>query len=349
MSTAEASFVEAGAPVEIGQIGKALGQLWEETDDTKTRASLTNLAIYTEDLSSVASNTKLIAEIASEHACRAILVFANPDAPEPQAKAWLNAHCHMVGKDKQICSEQLTFLLEGEMVASMPSVVFSHLDSDLPLYFWRQGEFRKQLNEKLWSRVDRLIFDSADWTNVAEQFVIVRQICNFTEARTVLCDLNWSRLLGTRFALAQIFDHSCALQRIHSIERVTISTPKRLTGLLLLGWLAAQLGWKYQSLLGKESFVSKEGVTVEFEIKEVPGPDVSECVFECADAKFKITHEPHSNFFQVCMSGCDIPEKPMLVAAGKSDFVDILLTELGRGGRHPLYFKALDAIQPLLG
>jgi len=340
---------EIGMPVEIGQIGKALGKLWEDSDDTKTRASLTNLAIYTEDTSSVARNTELIAEIAGEHACRAILVFANPDAPEPLAKAWINAHCHMVGKGRQICSEQITFQIDGAMIADMPSVVFSHLDSDLPLYFWRQGEFRKRLNEKLWSRVDRLIYDSADWTHVAEQFVIVRQICNFTESRTVLCDLNWSRLLGTRFALAQIFDHSCALSRLKTIKRVSITSAHRLTGILLLGWLAAQLGWKYQSLLGKEFFASKDGAHIDFEIKEAAGAAISECFFQCADAEFKITRETNSDFFHVGMTGPETPDEPLLVSAGKSRLADILLSELARGGRHPLYFKALDAIQPLLG
>ena len=49
MNAVEQPPIEPGMPVEIGRIDKELGKLWEETGDTKTRASLINLAIYTEN------------------------------------------------------------------------------------------------------------------------------------------------------------------------------------------------------------------------------------------------------------------------------------------------------------
>lgn len=342
--------IEAGIPVEIGRIDKELGKLWEESGNNKTRASLINLAIFTDKPERVNPNTELIAEIAAEHACRAILIFANPDATEPQARAWISAHCHLAGGggERQICSEQITFQLDGDMLTALPSIVFSHLDSDLPLVFWRQGEFRKPLNEKLWSRVDRLIYDSADWRNPVDQFAIVREIGNFTETRTILCDLNWTRLLGTRFGLAQLFDHSCVLAHLAGIRRVSISTSRRITGLLLLGWLAAQLGWKSQDLLGSQTFVSREGETIHFSIEETPGEPISRCAFEGDGAKFEIAREPGSEYYYARVSGDASCEAPMLVPAGKSKLTDILLMELSRGGKHPLYGKALAAVTPLL-
>ncbi len=342
--------IEAGVPVEIGRIDQELGKLWEDSGDTKTRASLINLAIYTEEAGSIADNTALIAQIAGEHACRALLIFANPSAPHAQALAWLSAHCHLAGKgERQVCSEQITFQLDGKMVSSMPSIVFSHLDSDLPLYFWRQGEFRKKLNAKLWARVDRLIYDSADWNNPVGQFAIVHEIRNFTEGRTTLCDLNWTRLLGTRFALAQLFDHSCVLAHVKDVESVSIACTQRITGLFLLGWLAAQMGWKYQSLLHKESFLSPGGTTIDFEITETPGEAISRCVFHCPQASFEITREAGSAYYHARVCGDDVCETPMLISSGKSKPADILLMELSRGGKHPLYDKALTAIGPLLG
>lgn len=341
--------IEAGLPVEIGRIDKELGKLWEESGDTKTRASLINLAIFTDKAETVNANTELISEIAAEHACRAILIFANPDAPEPAAQAWISAHCHLAGKgERQICSEQITFQLDGDMLTALPSIVFSHLDSDLPLYFWRQGEFRKPLNEKLWSRVDRLIYDSADWRNPVEQFAIVKEIGTFTETRTILCDLNWTRLLGTRFALAQLFDHSCVLAHTKGIRKVTITSSKRLSGLLLLGWIAAQFGWRHQTLLGKESFVSEDGQTIEFAITEAAGEAISRCAFASDGATFEITREEGSAYYHAKVCGDDSCETPMLVSAGRSKLTDILLMELSRGGKHPLYSKALEAISPLL-
>lgn len=341
--------IEPGLPVEIGRIDKQLGQLWEESGDTKTRASLVNLAIYTEDPAAIQSNTDIISRIAGEHACRALLIFANPGAPQADAKAWISAHCHIAGKgERQVCSEQITFQLDGETVAGLPNIVFSHLDSDLPLYFWWQGDFHEHLDEKLWGWIDRLIYDSASWKNPAAQFALVKKISELTEARTIMCDLNWSRLLGTRYALAQLFDHSCALARLNTIRRVSITTSSHSTGLLLLGWLAAQLNWKFQSLIDRKSFVSKNGQSVEFEIIVSGEAAISRCQFECADRVFEITREAGSEFYHAHISGDAASEQSMLVSAGKSDLTDILLVELSRGGKHPLYAKALRAITPLL-
>lgn len=352
MSTTIELPTEVGLPVEIGRIDKELGKLWESSGDTKTRASLVNLAIYTEDVAAVADNTALISQIASEHACRALLIFANPRAAEFRARAWINAHCHLAGGghkgvERQICSEQITFQLDGEAVTALPNIVFSHLDSDLPLYFWWQGEFHEPVDEKLWMWVDRLIYDSADWSRSAGQFAIVRKI-GALDGKTMLCDLNWSRLLATRFALAQVFDHSFALRHLRDIERVSLVCAHRTTGVLLLGWLAAQLGWKFQSLLGKESFLAPSGKSVEFEIAISDGPAVAACNFFHSSGCFEVTHDAQANFFHVCMSGSDVPCAPIMASAGKSGRVDILLTELGRGGRHPLYLKSLAAIEPLL-
>jgi glucose-6-phosphate dehydrogenase assembly protein OpcA len=348
VNTLEQPTSEPGFPVEIGRIDKQLGKLWEETGDTKTRASLINLAIYTENAGSLAENTDLISKIASQYACRALLIFANASAAPSEARAWINAHCHLAGKgERQICSEQITFQLDGDMVAALPNIVFSHLDSDLPLYFWWQEDFREPLDKKLWGWVDRLIYDSAQWKAPAEQFGLVRKIRTLTEIRTILCDLNWTRLVGARFALAQLFDHSCALARVGKIESVAISSASHTTGLLLLGWLAAQFGWKLEA--EQRYFLSKGGTRIDFEIQTVPGPVLSRCVFECEDATLEIWRGGHSEYFQARI-GCEgVSDAVMLVPAGKGDPADILVTELSRGGNHPLYRRSLAAIDPLVG
>ena len=346
MNATEQAPIEAGFPVEIGRIDKELGKLWDEVGDTKTRASLVNLAIFTENADSVAANTDLISKIASQYACRALLIFANLAASQSAAKAWINAHCHLAGKgERQICSEQITFQLDGEMVSALPNIVFSHLDSDLPLYFWWQGELREPLDVKLWGWVDRLIYDSAEWKTPAEQFQLVRKIRTLTEVRTILCDLNWTRLIGSRFALAQLFDHSCALARVGKIQNISITCANHTAGLLLLGWLAAQLGWKLQP--AGDFFLSASGRRIDFEIQTTAGPVLTRCAFDCEDATLEIRREPNSDYFQARI-GCEgVSDAVMLVPAGRSEPADILVTELSRGGNHPLYRKSLAAIDAL--
>jgi glucose-6-phosphate dehydrogenase assembly protein OpcA len=346
VNATEEAPLEAGFPVEIGRIDKELGKLWDEVGDTKTRASLVNLAIFTENADSVAANTDLISKIASQYACRALLIFANPAASQSGAKAWINAHCHLAGKgERQICSEQITFQLDGEMVSALPNIVFSHLDSDLPLYFWWQGELREPLDKKLWGWVDRLIYDSAEWKTSAAQFQLVRKIRTLTEVRTILCDLNWTRLVGTRFALAQLFDHSCALARVGKIQKVSITCANQTAGLLLLGWFAAQLGWKLQPT--EDFFLSDAGSRIDFEIQTTVGPVLTRCAFDCGDAMLEIRREPNSDYFQARI-GCEgVSDAVMLVPAGRSEPADILVNELSRGGNHPLYRKSLAAIDAL--
>ena len=341
--------ISPGLPVEIGRIEKELGKLWENSGDTKTRASLINLAIYTESAEVVAKNTELIAQIATEHACRAILIYANRTAPKIDAKAWINAHCHAAGK-REICSEQITFQLDGESPSAHANIVFAHLDSDLPLCVWWQAPFREPLDSRLWSWIDRLIFDSNAWIDHAAQFALVRKIATIGDVRTVLCDLNWTRLLPLRFALAQFFDNSCALPCLGNIKEVEIvhAPGAKISALLLLGWLANQLGWKLDSVLGRHSFRGPDRREITFQLIEEVGSCVSSCRLMTAMSKFRVDRAPGGQFFHATAQGGPLDNFSQLLPAGRERITDTLLTELSRGGTHPLYLKSLDAIEPLL-
>jgi hypothetical protein len=84
-----------GQPVEIGKIDKELKKLWREGEGAMTRASLINLAVYSEKPDSLEKNTQLIARIAENHACRALVIGANRNSKENRVEAWVNAHCHV--------------------------------------------------------------------------------------------------------------------------------------------------------------------------------------------------------------------------------------------------------------
>src|SRR5437667_12702214 len=99
-----------GQSVEIGKIGQELKKLWQEGEGAMTRASLINLAVYSEKPGSLEKNTQLIAGITENHACRALVIGANRQSKENRVEAWVNAHCHVPrAGSKQICSEQISF------------------------------------------------------------------------------------------------------------------------------------------------------------------------------------------------------------------------------------------------
>src|SRR6476661_1100865 len=133
--TAAAENVSLGLPVEVGKISRELKKLWAENAGVKTRASLINLAVYSEAPGSLPENTRIISDITGDHACRAIVIGANPLAKENRVEAWINVHCHVSrAGSRQVCSEQLSFLLDGPSARLLPNIVFSQLDSDLPFY-----------------------------------------------------------------------------------------------------------------------------------------------------------------------------------------------------------------------
>lgn len=359
-----AVFANAGLPVEIGRIERELGRLWEDNAETKTRASLMNLAIYTEDPARLQANHELVATLASEHACRALLILGAPEDTSSSAQAWIGAHCHLVGQGtRQICSEQITFYLPGESAAALSNLVFSHLDSDLPLVFWWQAELAPFLEQKIWPWVDRLLFDSAEWPSPARSFrrlleaqaELIRQT---TARQTVLCDLNWARLLGSRFALAALFDHHAALQALPHLHHLVLHHPPgaRTAALLFLGWIASRLGWTLAPLLDRHVLVDSRstppGREITFQLEEDPqlSPDfpLARCLLVAYEAEMSLTRCPNARFYELGITAPNHPPVHQLVQAEPEDLTNLVLAELGRGGTHPGLHQALQIVLPLL-
>ncbi|MEI8293230.1 MAG: glucose-6-phosphate dehydrogenase assembly protein OpcA [bacterium] len=341
--------LEHGLPVEIGKIDKELGKLWESSGDTKTRASLINLVVYTENEADLAADNEVLATVAGRHPCRAILILGNPTAPTSQARAWISAHCHLLGKEmRQICSEQITFRLDGDAANALPNIVFSHLDSDLPLCLWWKSELPEPLDEKLWAWVDRLIFDSGSWRNPLHQFSIIRHISSTPKSGAVLCDLNWTRLHAWRFALASLFDNASAFPHLAWVESLTLhcAPGSRTAALLLIGWLAGRLKWRLDA--EEATFVSASGHVIPFHIAESEGPNLSLIEIKSREARFELKLAEASDFFESTTQTPGIPGIRQILPAPRGRLEDTLLAELSRAGRHALYTESLEIILPLL-
>lgn len=340
--------ISPGLPVEVGEIERQLGLLWEHSDAGKVRASLVNLVVYSEAPDAIKENTALLAGVAAGHACRALLVSANPRAKETSARAWITAHCHTgAGGKKEVCSEQITFALEGEAAGRLPNIVFSHLDTDLPLYLWWQGALHPSPDPQLWRWVDRLIVDSDAWEDPARQFGILRDIEELGRGRCAVCDLTWTRLFHLRYAVAQIFDLPAAASRAGQIRSVAIEhgPGHRITALQLLGWMASRLGWKRE---GKR--FAGPGGEVRFELREgaAAGWTIGDVQLDFGDARAHVRRDAGEDFYVAEFNAPGMEPCSQMLPAGRETTVDILLSELSRGSRHPLYWPAIRAIEPLL-
>ena len=338
-----------GLPVEIGQIDRELKKLWEQAEGSSTRASLMNLAVYCDGETAMIQNTELIASFTADHACRSIVIAVEPASSANRVQAWISAHCHMSrAGEKQVCCEQISFLLEGSSKGVFPNILFSHLDSDLPLYLWWQSEFREPLEAQLRTWVDRLIFDSASWSGWREPFAFLND--SLKGSRLTLCDLNWTRTLYLRQALAQLFDDPVNLPYLDCVQKwnATYAPGFQLTALLFVGWLAAQLGWELVEA-GKDLFVYKSasGQQVQGKLDQKEGAPISECVLACNDAVFRFARDPGSDFFHADFNLPDGCERHYLLPAGREEKIALLDQELMQGGKHRVYLKALLAAEPL--
>lgn len=350
-------FFGAGLTVEIGRIQRELKKLWQEGEGIATRASRLNLVIYSAAEHSLRANTALVEEITRQHALRAILIASKPKQAERRIRAWVNAHCQLSKAGaRQRCSEQIAFELNGDACALslIPNIVFSHLDSDLPLYLWWQGEFAGTPDEGLMAWVDRLIFDSAEWSDPVAQFAIVRRIDAHADLDTVLADLNWTRLRGWRLALAQFLDlpgGADAFSRIVSLE-ITLGADAGLTAMFLTGWLAAQLGWKAPANPTEDPyFQSPAGLPLAVSFVEARGSGILRVVLKAEDgSEFVVSHEPESDFLNTsAVVGAYGRTVQQVLPAGAAGLAALVSEELVHGGEHKVYLKALELIVPMLG
>ena len=342
-----------GAPVEIGKIEQELKKLWQEGEGAMTRASLMNLAVYSEKPGSLNNNTQLMARITENHACRAIVIEADCSDGDDQVSAWISAHCHMssVGS-KQVCSEQISFLLKGGFTTQLPSIVLSNLDSDLPLCLWWQEEFRDPMDPQLWTWVDRLIYDSHGWSDFRSQTRLLELIQKEANQRIVLCDLNWTRLDNLRFALAQFFDHPASHHRLAKISKLRIDFAPgcRSTAILFVGWLGAQLNWQIEEVKSPYEwrFIGASKRCIDVNLHESDGQPVHKIMLASADVEFRVNYADCGDLLEVSRMQNNETRHPQLMPAGNNDPVGLISEELLRGGPHRVYLNALNCIRDLL-
>jgi glucose-6-phosphate dehydrogenase assembly protein OpcA len=348
-----AETVSLGLPVQIDRIDRELKKLWSEGEGAMTRASLMNLAVYSEEPESLTRNTRLLARITENHACRAIVIEADPRTKNERMEAWISAHCHVSrAGTKRVCSEQISFLLEGAMVKLLPSIVFSQLDSDLPLYLWWQAKFAEPMDPQLWSWIDRLIYDSQSWRDFKAQMRLVETAQREAQQRIVLCDLNWTRLVHFRLAFAQFFDHPGSHHHFGEIESGSIifGNGFRSTAVLFVGWLAAQLDWKIRN--GKRSnqidLENSAGKPIRINLQEKGEAPIASFTAQSHEIEFQVTQADCGDLLEVCRGKLgEVPARQVLPSA-ENDPVKLMSEELMRGGPHHVYLRAVEKVRELL-
>jgi glucose-6-phosphate dehydrogenase assembly protein OpcA len=332
LSPADSDLDCLGLETPIGRIDRALKQLWEG-DEAKTRASLINLAIYTEDAGQLITDNSLLDHVAAQHACRALLILALPESQPPRARAWIQALCRPYQGKQVVCSEQISFVLEGGNAAQVQNIVFAHLDSDLPLVVLWQADLSKNFEERLYSRIDTLFIDSARWDDPARQFDALLVAMHAETGGFDVRDLAWTRSHFMRTALASCFQGAMVCQNLAKLKGVRITHLKgqRTTALLLAAWINQRLNASLSvDLIEKDS-----------------GPALHSLVLEGEGVRGEVRRECESCFVRVS-STCGEQTYEELLPADKDSDADLVSELLSRFHGSTLYTTMLPFVRSML-
>ncbi|TLD72651.1 hypothetical protein FEM03_00830 [Phragmitibacter flavus] len=349
MTDLESTLSILGQEVPLGRVDKALKELWG-ADEARDKASLMNFAIYSEDPASIATNTQLLAEITKEHACRGLLILSQPGDRKPRSRAWVTAHCQIHDGRKSVCSEQVSFVLEGGGANQVRNTVFAHLDSDLPLVFWWQGDITDNFDERLYNVIDLLFIDSSRWSNPAHDFERLLQAECENAARFHVYDLSWLRSHFFRTALATCFHDPLALAELPKVTNMTIThgPGHRVAGLLLAAWVGVRLKAEMQVIDCSPTLVLPEGQTISVHVSEVAGEaPLQSVVLSSANASFSVERECGSAYVSTRVALPDHQREELLPADLPTDAA-LIANLLSRLGRQSLYLQMVPMLRQLL-
>ena len=348
VSSIPSTCPELGLEVSVSDIDSALHQLWQQ-DEARTNASLMNLVIYSEKPGALLENSAIIRDLTRVHACRAILVEIDRKTETRSIRAWITAHCHLSNGHKSVCCEQIAFHLTGIVTGRFRNTVFAHLNSDLPLVFWWQGELSEIFTERLVASIDRLIIDSSSWQDPAAAFRLIEETAAIN-TDLILQDHAWSRTWQFRLGVASIFDDPVAQQALPDINAIQIRYHQahRNSALQMLAWIAVQAGWKDQAQDKLIAFQSPSGKTIEVTLSpEADGPPLAEIALHFGDKAARIVQAPggtrverHIEFGAYKASSIS-PADPILPE-------ELLAQQLSRGGKNSLFQKILPRFRKLL-
>lgn len=215
------------------------------------RASVLNVVVYATRRAHAERAARTIEELALGHPSRALVLFHDLGAREPFA-AEVSLHCNLPRvSGTNVCFEQIVVKARAGSDSRLASVVIPLLIPDLPVFLWWTGtpSFGAAYFRDLLRLARRLVVDSADFAR--PEVALPRLFDLVCEGRFGVTDLNWTRLTPWRELLAQFFDVPDWRPSLDAVTGLRAGFAVDMEGrevhpsqaLLLVGWLAARLGW----------------------------------------------------------------------------------------------------------
>jgi glucose-6-phosphate dehydrogenase assembly protein OpcA len=310
--------------IDIRAIERELNDLWKQLAEnvnaaqqtTVTRTCVLNLIVVTGGGRAAEHATETVARLTGRHPNRAFVISAAPNARKDVLDAWVQTHCQMPSPGRpQVCGEQITIEARGTAVDRVAGTLLPLLVPDVPvMLWWPHGEPADDPHFlKFADMVDRIIIDSATFASpeagLARMAALLEQANGRARTGTSISDLSWSRLTPWRELTAQFFDAPALVPHLSEITRVTVeyevradAVADRSQALLLVGWLAARLGWRTAEPASEQPdgttihMASASGAPIAVELRPAPPTDnaldrLAALAIECRRARFTIARD----------------------------------------------------------
>ncbi len=248
MAVSSEAFID---PVEIE---RELAEIWATIDGqgeqggTLTRASMSNVMIFTRGEQEALDGAERIPLLVRQHPARVLVLSVMDDLASDEIRAWVTAHCRQVDAETQLCAEHIELRFRPDNAQRAASVVRSLLISDLPTALWWLSPQAPALSGALFDAfapmANQIIYDSVGWPDPARA---IQAMANWSKRNdTVIFNLAWRRLKPWRRILAQslapdvvpgALEHISDIQLHHGPHALPVAW-------LLIGWLASRLDWR---------------------------------------------------------------------------------------------------------
>jgi glucose-6-phosphate dehydrogenase assembly protein OpcA len=293
--------------IQAARVEAELSSLWElEPNADQIRACLFNLIVYTHEPHRTQYFQELVRNMMEKFPCR--VIFIQSDDSMSKETFQINVSTELSSSGKLGC-DQIIIKASSFQLEKIPFLILPYFVPDLPIYLlWGDDPtLPSPLLYHLEHFAQQLIFDS-ELTDDLQRFSHM-MLDRLLHETTGTIDMNWARIKGWRDILAQTFDSKDRidiLRRTNSITLFYNNKPSYVFSHLetqavyFQGWLAAQMGWRYQSAQREKDLIFIYYNLEEQTIKVILHPTIVESIpwEEIVKIEIEGEHENHCSLIR---------------------------------------------------
>lgn len=227
------------------------------------KASLFNLIVVADSLQRGLQCQELVRIVTEKFPCR--VIFVQSDVAS-QDDFFHTAHTiQSIGTGMtRVCFDQYTIDSSTSQLHKVPFLILPNIMPDLPVYILVGHDPTQDhiILPQIQKYANRVVFDCESIDNL--QRFSERMLAMMHDSPGDLIDVNWARTKAWREVMSRVFGAPETLEDLNQAKMIQITfagralhpQPKHeLQAIYLQAWLAAQLGWKLESVEKNEGYL----------------------------------------------------------------------------------------------